>query len=146
MDIRAALDQLIIRQAALSITSPITESIKKAHKYMAPPEGDIPEAPCFMNSWQLVRHEMGHGTGSVVEIYVINSQLFVKDADRERGADIATAFHVALITDLEDGDASFASTVVRIRPRDGDGASLVNYPERAGYVGVNYFLEATLTK
>ena len=147
MDIRSALDQLIIREAALSITSPITTSIKKAWKYMAPQESTVPETPCFMNGWRLVDHEIGHGRSSVKEVYVVNAQLFIKDADLERGSDIATAFHVAFITDIEDGDLTLAGSVAIMRFREGDGAALVTL-ERAGaaYMGVNYFLELVLTK
>ena len=147
MDIRAALGAIVTREAALSITSPLSVSILKAHKYMAPQESTLPETPCFMNGWRLVRHDMGHGRSSVLETYIVNAQLFIEDADLERGADIATAFHVAFVTDIEDGDITLGGAAKKYQFRDGDGASLVAL-QRAGrnYIGVNYFLEVLLTK
>ncbi len=147
MDIRTALDAIVTREAAITIAAPVAATIRKAHKYMAPQEATLPETPCFMNGWRLVSHKMGHGRGSVIETYVVNAQLFIEDADIEVAADIATAFHVAFVTDIEDGDITLGGAAKKYQFRDGDGASLVAL-QRAGrnYIGVNYFLEVLLTK
>ena len=146
MDIRTALDALVTREAALTIAAPVAATITKAYKYMPPQEITL-ETPCFTNGWRLVSHKMGHGRGSVLETYVVNAQLFVEDADLERGADIATAFHVAFVTDIEDGDNTLGGAASVFQFRDGESASLVAL-QRAGknYIGVNYFLEVLLTK
>ena len=146
MDIRTALDALVIREAALTIAAPAAATIAKVYKYMPPQEITL-ETPCFTNGWRLVRHDMGHGRSSVLEGYAVNAQLFIGDADLEVAADIATAFHVAFVTDIQDGDNTLGGAASVYRFREGEGASLVAL-QRAGlnYIGVDYHLEVLLTK
>ena len=147
MDIRTALDAIVTREAALTIAAPIAATILKAHKYMAPQEATLPDTPCFMNTWRLVRHEMGHGRSSVIEGYAVNAQLFIEDADIEVAADIATAFHVAFVTDMQDGDNTLGGAASVYQFRAGESASLVALQRaQRNYIGVDYHLEVLLTK
>lgn len=146
MDIRTALDALVTREAALTIAAPVAGTITKVYKYMPPQEITL-ETPCFTNGWRLVSHAMGHGRSSVIETYVVNAQLFIEDAELEVAADIATAFHVAFVDDIQDGDLTLGGAAKKYQFRDGGSASLVAL-QRAGrtYIGVDYFLEVLLTK
>ena len=138
MDIRSALDQLIILQAALSITDPETVTIKKAWKYMAPQDAILPDAPCWMNEWRMVSE--GRDSGLRRQDYTVHMQLFIDNADQERAADIASAFHVALVAAL-DLKITLSGTVVLHNLRGGDPTLAIL--ERAGrsYVGLNLYLD-----
>jgi hypothetical protein len=95
--ITAALDALITMQEALSITDPITATIKKAYKL--PPQGKIVlDFPCVINNVSFVR-QVRSPVGILRHFYTIEQRLLVKDADLNRGAQIALAFwHEILIT------------------------------------------------
>ncbi len=91
-DIRTTLDALIVIQAAVSITTPAVVAVKKAWKYVAPQGSTIPETPCFMNDWTL--RPVQQAPSLRIQPLRIRSILYVKDADIERGLDIATALFV----------------------------------------------------
>lgn len=137
MDIRSCLDRIIAIQRSLSITSPIAATIKRAYKYFPPQEAPL-ETPCFQNAWTLVSEERGGGVRR--QRYTVRMQLLVDDADQERAADIATAFHVALV-DAFDADVTLAQTCSHQSLRGGSPTLVVF--ERAGrfYVGLDLYLD-----
>ncbi len=88
-NIRAALDKLIVIQAAVNVTDPSVVAVLKAYKYVAPQNAILPDAPCFMNDWTL-RDTLQAPSLRIIQ-YRIRSILYVLDADIERALDIATA-------------------------------------------------------
>lgn len=141
MDIRTALDQVVTIQAGLAITSPITATIKKAWKYMAPQEQLAPDCPCWMNTWRMDNED--RSPSMRVQFYVVNMQLFTDDADQERAADIATAFHVALV-DALDAKLTLSGAVKQQTLRGGDPSLAILERGGRAYVGLNLFLDIIL--
>lgn len=141
LTIRAALDALVTLQESLSITSPITSSIAKAWKYFPPEEATLPETPCFANEWSLTAFEVH--VGLLVRRYAIHTQMFVLDADQERGADIATAYMNALETALL-ANYTLTQTVNQAILRGAQPTLAIL--ERAGvkYVGLDLFLDVEM--
>lgn len=142
-NIRAALDTLITLQAALSIASPITASIKKAYKYVPDRNVSLPDTPCWMNTWTHVRRERYHGQRD--DFYVVNCQLAVNDADLDRAADIATAFHEAF-ADALDGNVTLGGKVIVANLRGGDPTLILLSWGGQGYVGLNEFVDLEIVE
>ena len=138
MDIRSALDQIVVIQGGLSITSPVTASVKKAYKYVPKASVALPDNPAWTNDWSLTSLE--RFVSFRVQNYTVHSQLFVQDADIDRAADIASAFLDKFITAL-DADISLSQTVTQHTLRGGN-PTLVGL-ERAGqiYIGLDLFLD-----
>ncbi len=138
MDIRSALDRITAIQAGLSITSPVTASIKKAYKYVPKQDAALPDAPAWMNDWTLSREE--RHIDLRIQHYTVHMQLFVNDADQDRAADIATAF-MAQAVDGFDADVTLDGNVTNSALRGGD-PTLVSLG-RAGqsYIGLDLFLD-----
>jgi hypothetical protein len=108
MDILAVLRALVDVQESLEITDPVRDRVRKAHK-MVPPTGDpLPDTPCFMNTWSLI--EEARRSSLRHQHYQVNMQLAVENADRDVAAEIATAFHIALVEAL-DQNTTLAQTV-----------------------------------
>lgn len=141
MNIRTALDNLATIQLTVSITSPITATIARAYKYFPPPEADL-DVPCFANNWSLPTPEQRRPGGLRIQDYVIRSQLFVRDEDLERAADIATAFWVAYI-DALDSNIDLDGAVSIQRPRTADPAH-GPAENRPGYYVLDSFLDVEM--
>ena len=90
MNIRAALDRLVAIQGGLSITDPTATSISTAYKYVPRQDTTLPGTPCWMNDWTLIREE--RHIDMRIQFYTVHMQLFVRDADQDQAADIASAF------------------------------------------------------
>ena len=88
--IAAALARIKTVEEGLSITSPVTQSIKHVYTYI-PHQSAMPEVPCFMHNYALtsVQHFPG---GSRKQIYTVTSQFLSGDADLDQAAAIASAF------------------------------------------------------
>ena len=138
MDIRSALDNLIVIQAGLSITDPITESIAAAYKYVPPANVALPDTPCWTNEWTL--NEVQRFVNLRIQTYTVHMQLFVLDADLDAAADIASAFHAKMVTAL-DADVSLGQTITQQSLRGGSPtlASLVR--SNQAYIGLDLFLD-----
>lgn len=140
MNIKAAIAKLILTEATLAITSPVTSSIKKAWPYFPPQNVLLPELPAFMNSWDLVRED--RFIDLRVQIYTVNMQLYAAKAtiEQDRGADIASAFMEQLV-DALDADITLAGSVTSHNLRGGSPTLAIL--ERAGdsYIGLNLFLD-----
>lgn len=147
MNIRTALDRIVTLQLALTITAPITASIKAAHKY--PPNRGIalPDTPCWMNSWTLDRVEREYRTRHA--FYEVSAQLFVLDTDLNRAADIATAFHVAFMDALDTSASINDDAAIARWDHGGSGRasdptlSLLDWAGKS-YIGLSEFLRLEL--
>ena len=138
MNIRAALDRLVVIQGGLSITDPIAASISAAYKYVPRQDTALPSTPCWMNDWTLIREE--RHIDMRIQLYTVHMQLFVRDADQDQAADIASAFMEKTVEAL-DADVTLAGAVTRQSLRGGE-PTLVSL-ERAGlsYIGLDLFLD-----
>jgi hypothetical protein len=139
MDIRAAMTRIIAVQAALTITDPIAASIKKAWRYTPPQSQTVTETPAFINSWTL-NQETRYSNGYRRHDYTVHMQLLVEDSDKDRAADIASAFHAALLTAF-DADVQLAGACSGQTIRGGD-PTLANF-EFAGnpYIGLDLYMD-----
>jgi len=88
--LRAALDRIVVVEAALEITDPETLAIAHVYKYL-PDANSTPEAPCFMHSFALteVQHSV---SGLRRQLYVVRSQFWTGNPNKDRAADICAAF------------------------------------------------------
>jgi len=141
VDIGSALDRIIAIQGGLSITSPITESIKVAYKYSPAANVGLPDAPAFFNEWTLEREE--RHVSMRIQYYTVHMQLLVRDADLNRAADIATAFHVALV-DAFDADVQMNNTVTQSSLRGGSPTLAGFVRNNINYIGLDLFLDLEL--
>ena len=90
LSIRSALDRICVVEAALTITDPETLAIARCYKYLPPRDGVI-EANSFMHSYALV--DVTHSiNGTRKQLYVVRSQFWCGNPDKDRAADISTAF------------------------------------------------------
>ena len=138
MNIRTALDRLVVIQAGLSITDPIEASVGAAYKYVPRQDTTLPATPSWMNDWTLIREE--RHIDMRIQFYTVHMQLFVRDADQDQAADIASAFMEKAVEAL-DADVTLAGAVTRQSLRGGE-PTLVSL-ERAGlsYIGLDLFLD-----
>lgn len=115
--IRTALDSLVTLQSALTITSPISETIKKAYKTF-PKQDGMPETPCFINVPSLQR--VSHVISARGQRWQVRMQLLVRDADRNRAADIVLAYVEKLIDALSDAQTINGLPVILSETTSGD--------------------------
>lgn len=134
MTIRAALDQLIIIQAAVAITDPVTTNIKKAWKTIPPVTADLGETPAMFNIWTLNEWQKAIQLG--IERWSITSTIAVYDADLDRAADIVLALVEQYMSDLV-SKSSLVNTVTGWDLR-GDDPTLVSLQRsNRDYVGAS---------
>lgn len=93
MDIVTAIGEVNTRLLALTITSPIAESVRKVWDPVPPDSVALPELPCWILSRTLVDTE--RNASQYIEHHTLHLQFFVRDADRDRALKIARAFEVA---------------------------------------------------
>lgn len=133
------MTQLLAVEAALTISSPVAASIKNAYRYF-PANDATPECPCFLNSWTMVDEE--RAPQQRIQHYTVHMQLFIDDSDHNQAADIATAFHVALV-DALDAATSLSGSVVYQQLRGGS-PTLATLTRGRDYIGLDLFCELTL--
>lgn len=100
MSLRGALDRLIVLEAAVSVTSPVTISVAKAYKLVPPQSQELADLPCMMNICTFISSEMMNGMRTLyyrVQIQCAVAKLGVED---DRSADIAVALWEKLLDDL----------------------------------------------
>ena len=143
MDIRTALDRIVAVQGNLTITDPITTSVAEAWKYRPPGKVALNSFPLFMNEWTFVDEKRANSLRE--QEYTVHMQLAVLDADANQAADIASAFHGALV-DAFDADVNLDNTVTRQSLRGGN-PTLVNL-EFAGqpYIGLDLFMDIVMSE
>lgn len=141
MDIRTVLDELVTIEAALTITSPIAASIKRAYKYPPSRNADL-ETPCIINNWSMP-DSAGMG-GLRVQNYTVHGQLFINDADIDRGCDIATAFWGKLVDALGQ-NVTLGGTATRASLRGASPDTVVLLPwNEKPYQGLDFFIDVLL--
>lgn len=140
MNIKAAVAKLIVLQAGLAITSPVTSSVKKAWPYVPPQNALLPELPAFTNSWDLVRED--RFIDMRVQLYTVQMQLFAADAaiEQDRGADIASAFMEQLV-DALDADITLDGSVTSHNLRGGSPTLAILRRGDRPYIGLDLFLD-----
>lgn len=143
MDLSAVLDAVTAVQAALTITSPIDASIKAVHRYPPNRQSVLPDTPCWMNTWTLARVEENIDfDGNRRFFYSVNAQLFIKDADLNRAADIATSFHQAWLDALVLSPAlSTGADGLSWTPRGGDPTLVLLEWGSMPFIGLNEYLD-----
>jgi hypothetical protein len=135
------MTEIVRRQRLLSITSPIPAQIDKAWDYFPPDSVGVPDTYTFMSSWSFI--DTDNDASQLVQHYVVHMQLFVKDADRDQAAKIATAFHVAFV-------AAFAphptlSGIVTDQKIRGGTPTLAVLPRNGiDYMGLDLYMDLTL--
>jgi hypothetical protein len=107
-DIRTALTNLVTLQESLSITAPVSSSIKRAYRYTPNMASALPDTPCFLNTWTLTNQELAISLR--ILFYTIRMQLVVHDSDTDRAADICTAYMNSLIT-AQNADVTLGGAV-----------------------------------
>jgi len=139
--IRLALDALAALELGLSIADPIVASPHRAWKYMPAQEAVLPDGITWANVWTLT--DISYQPSNQVEHYDVNVKLYIKDADVERAADIATAFYQAFLNAL--GQSLTLGGTVKSHEMHGGDPTLAGL-SRGGmsYMGLDLHLLLTL--
>lgn len=153
MDIRSALQQLLVVQRALVITDPVNMSVKRVWNYSPPVSVALPDVPAFTNAWTMQdysRPTLQSGSQSGIGVsrdqqYAIHMQFYAGLAapEADKLADIATAFHVAFMDDL-DAAGDLSGTVMRATPRGGDPTLAILERGGKSYIGLDLYLDVLL--
>ena len=148
MDIRSALDRVIEIQGGLSISDPLSLSVKNAYKYSPPASVSLRgNLPAWTNEWTLER--IDRHIGLRVQFYTVHMQFFCYDADLDKAADIASAFHVELVTALDadvqlTGDGT-VPTVTNSALRGGNPTlAVLDRRDNQPYMGLDLFLDVEM--
>lgn len=141
MDIRTVMGAVVTLQESLSITAPVSSSIKRAYKYTPPMSSSLPDTPCFFNSWTLQNQELDIGLR--ILFYTVHMQLAVLDSDQDQAADIASSYMNALIT-AHNADVQIGDTVTLSQLRGGDPTLAVLSWAGTDYIGLDLFLDVEL--
>ena len=138
MDIRSALDRIVVIQEGLSITDPLTLAVKRAYKYVPEASSALPDTPAWTNEYSLTNVE--RLVSLRIQTYTVHMQLFIDDADLDRAADIASSFLKQMI-DALDADVSLAQTITQQSLRGGN-PTLGSMPRaNMPYTGLDLFLD-----
>lgn len=146
MSLRTALAALMSLETALTITEPIPAHIKRAYRLSPGRQDKLSDLPCWMHSWDFTGTQGvlgladGLGTLDMDLDFTINAQLFVKDSDLDRAADIATAFLQSFLVALARDD-TLGGTVYHVEPRG--GIKMLEWAGE-GYPGLDLFLDTSL--
>ena len=137
-DIRTVMGNVVTLQEGLSITAPISSSIKRAYKYMPPAASALPDTPCFFNSWTLQNQQLDISLR--ILSYTVHMQLAVLDADQDVAADIASSYMNALIT-AHNADVQLSGSCTLTALRGGDPTLAVLSWAGQDYIGLDLFLD-----
>lgn len=96
-----ALDRIAAVQLGLSITSPIAETIKRVYRVPPRQSDSLSDLPCFINTVDLPEVHWGVNAQRN-RTYVVGMQLFVDDANKDVGREVALSFLEALIVAFHD--------------------------------------------
>ena len=140
-DIRTALTNLVTLQEGLSITAPVSSSIKRAYKYTPPQSSSLPDTPCVLNTWSLTSQELDISLR--ILFYTIRMQLIVHDSDQDRAADIASSYMNAIIT-AQNADVTLDGAVNQSILRGSDPTLGVLSWAGVDYIGLDLLLDIEL--
>lgn len=143
--IRAALDDLVAVQAAITIADPQALAVRKAYRYFPDPQVEIPMRS-FQNEWTMGEVKAEQAVRTLP--YQIRTQFFAGGMleDTARNEEIATAFWEAYVdavcASVRSG-GRFEGLILRLRGAEPTLGRL----ERNGkaYVGFEAFLTVELT-
>lgn len=100
MSLRDALDALVLLEQGVSITDPVTTSIRKAYKIIPAQSEQAPVTPFAQNVWTL-REQRRFPGGWYERFYRVRIDIVTRDQDIDRAADIVTALAEQLQDDLD---------------------------------------------
>jgi len=140
-DIRTVMANVVTLQESLSITAPISSSIKRAYKYMPPMASALPDTPCFLNNWTLQNQELD--VGLRILFYTVRMQLVVLDADQDQAADIASSYMNALIT-AQNADVQLGGSCNLTVLRGGNPTLAVLNWAGIDFIGLDLFMDVEL--
>ncbi len=140
-DIRTVMANVVTLQESLSITAPISSSIKRAYKYMPPMASALPDTPCFLNNWTLQNQELD--VGLRILFYTVRMQLVVLDADQDQAADIASSYMNALIT-AHNADVQLGGSCTMTALRGGNPTLAVLNWAGIDFIGLDLFMDVEL--
>lgn len=142
MDITTAVAALAALEAGLTITSPVATGVKRVFTFPPNRQQALTEAPCWVNTWSLVRVEWTQSgtTANRQEFYTVTSQLFVQDADLNRGAAIASAFLPAFLSAIG-ADFTLGGTCLFADARGGDPTLGLLEWAGQGYPGLTLLID-----
>lgn len=118
----AARAELATQLATVSITSPITQTIRRV--YQTPP-GAVQDTPCFIIFPPGVIVERPFG-GLRIDRHRVRIALLLRDADKDRAGELVDAYREALIT-LVDSHITLNSTVTVISAQEVEEGTSVSY-------------------
>lgn len=145
MDITTALDRLVALELGLSIAAPVVLSTKRAHAFPPNRQQALTETATWVNTWTLNRIEwtLSGTTANRQEFYTVTAQLFVLDADLNRGAATASAFLPAFLSALG-ADFTLGGTVLFADARGGDPTLGLLEWAAQGYPGLTLLIDLEL--
>ena len=141
MDIDTCMAQITTLQKQVAITSPTTRDLEVAYKYVPPASVQVPADPFIQNSWTLVRED--RNVSQRDQLYTVHMQLLTYDADMDKAAEIATAFHVQLV-DKFDANANLNGTCSSQTLRGGNPTLVVIQRANQNYAGLDLFLDVRM--
>lgn len=129
-DALAAL--VLVEDAVTATVGGVVFATRKAYVYPPPAADALPTNPAWINTWTLSRRESGHSLRTL--FYTVRVQLFIDDADIDRGMEAATRMHTDFIDRADANvtlkDAGGFATVTRLDYRGVDPS--VGVAERGG--------------
>lgn len=142
MGIRGILDNLVTLEEGLSIASPAALNTLTAWKFM-PPGNAEPEPPCWFNTFTFTGEDRRVNLRRLY--YTITVQFLAGDANSEQDhrADIAAAFHEALIVAL-DADLTLGGTCSNHERRGHDPTLVVVQYGGKGYIGLEEYVDVVI--
>lgn len=151
MNIRDTHSYLVTLLQGLSITAPVSLTVKKAWKFTPPARVALGDLPCAISGYQLTA--VRFLPAFLEQDYTVHIQLFIAPAtaEQDQSEDIASAFLDALITSLSghqrlNGNVSVIRALRGAGVNNSGGAETLTLLEWAsiGYVGLDLFLDLTL--
>ena len=145
MGISTVMDNLIVLQAAITTAHADVSTIKKAWKFIPPGNADVPEEPCFMNTFSFTREERNVSLRKL--FYTIEMRLYVGDADSEQDhrAEQAIQFHEALV-DALDADVTLSNSMTPLGRRGSDPTLVVIEHSGKGHLGIVEYMDIQINE
>lgn len=133
-----ALDRIAAVQLGLAITSPYSETIKRAYRVPPRQSDALADLPCFINTVDVPEiHFLPNAQRQ--RHYTVGMQLFVGNADNDEGREVALSFLEALIVAFQDDlTLNGTCTVQTIR---GGSPTLALLKWGRDFVGLQLFMD-----
>lgn len=143
-NIADALDALALIEDAVTATVDGTVfAVKRVHTYPLRASQSFADTPCFQNTWRIDPGQRGHGIRRL--FYVVRAQLFINEADMDRGIEAATRMHMDFIDRLDANvtlkDSNGDSTVTRLDYRGADPTIGVAERNNISYQVLDMFVD-----